>query len=153
MWACGCAKVLNCRFQETYSLSFVLPSTFSMCHYCQTYSLLPVILWWSWQIILCILLPTQVCPYTLLNLTLCTLADGGLNTFLCRLFHRLLSSIKKFFSSLIIAQHLPMHSPHILVTSVASVFTSALAVFLIWIYWKEMWSPEFLVNNLLKLAV
>lgn len=118
MWAFGCAKVLNCRFQETHSLSFVLPGTFSVCHYCQV--ILPIA---SYSVMavtddLAHSLANRIGPYTLLNLTLCTLADGALNTFLCRLLHRLLSFIKKNCSSFVIAQHLPMHSPHILFTSV-----------------------------------
>lgn len=33
MWVFGCAKVLNCRFQETCALSFVLPGMLSGLRY------------------------------------------------------------------------------------------------------------------------
>lgn len=86
--------MLDCRFQETQS-------QFCSTQYIFCVSLLPGILPIACysvmvvrEMILSILLPAQVGPYTLVHLTLTALADVALNIFLCRLFHRLLSFIK-----------------------------------------------------------
>lgn len=152
MWAFGCAKVLNWRFQETHSLSFVLPRTFSVCHSCQLYSLLPVILWWWWRSYLVHSLAGIGWSLYSCKPHFVYFSWWSFNTFLCRRFHGLLSFIK-IVQVLLLLNTSPCIAYIFDLLLFASVFTSALAIFLIWSYQKEMWSPEFLLDNLLKLGV